>query len=158
MKNGEKLKLCLACSVGGHLTQLMQLKKFYSQYEYFFITEDKDMTREMVKTENVKLVKLINRRKWNFIFLFIYNSLFSFFYLIREKPDVIISTGALSAVPVCFIGKFLRKKVVFIESYAKMSTPTISGKLVYRIADLFIVQWEELKKFYPKAVYGGSIY
>lgn len=158
MERKVKLKLCLACTLGGHLTQLMQLQPFYSQYDHFFITEDRNMTRELAKVENVKLVKQINRRKWNFLFLLVYNSILSLAYLLHEKPDIIISTGALSAVPVCYLGKMLGYKVIFIESYAKVSSPTLSGKLVYRIADLFIIQWEELRKFYPKAVYGGSIY
>ena len=158
MKRAGNPKLCLACSVGGHLTQLLQLQPFFSKFEHFFITEDTRMTREMAKTENVKLVKLINRKKKSFPLLLIYNSTLSLIYLIREKPDVIISTGALSAVPVCYIGKLLGTKVVFIESYAKVTSPTLSGKLVYKVADLFIVQWEELRSYYPNAVYGGSIY
>lgn len=158
MENEKKKKLCLSCSAGGHLTQLTQLKSFYAQYDYFFITEDIPITREMSRREKVRLLKLINRKMWNFGLLFVYNTALAFFYLLRERPDVIISTGALSTVPVCYLGKLMGKKVVFIESYAKVTSPTLSGRLVYKIADLFIVQWEELRAHYPKSVYGGSIY
>ncbi|WP_368431051.1 hypothetical protein [Weissella confusa] len=51
-----------------------------------------------------------------------------------------------------------RKKIIFIESYAKSNSPTLTGKIVYRFADMFIVQWEEMKHIYPKALYLGSIY
>ncbi|WP_233414579.1 glycosyltransferase family protein [Thermaerobacillus caldiproteolyticus] len=63
----------------------------------------------------------------------------SFYYFLRERPDVIVTTGAHTAAPMCYIAKLFRKKVVFIESFAKMTTPTNSRKLVYPIADLFIV-------------------
>lgn len=154
----KKKKLCLACSVGGHLTQLTQLKPLYEKYDHVLITEDTDLTRSMEGKENIRFVKLINRKMWNLPFVFLYNCARSLSLLLQEKPDVIISTGALSAVPLCYIGKMLRKKVVFIESYAKVTSPTLSGRLVYKIADLFIIQWEELRQFYPKAVYGGGIY
>ena len=77
---------------------------------------------------------------------------------IKEKPDVIVTTGAAVAIPMCIIGKVFRKKVIYIESYARMTTPNKTGKLIYKFADLFIIQWEELRKYYPNAVYGGSIY
>ena len=82
----------------------------------------------------------------------------SIYYFWKIKPDVIISTGAHTAVPMCYIAKLFGKKVIFIESFAKTSTPTLSGRMIYPISDLFIVQWEGMKEHYPKAVYGGSIY
>ncbi|BBH22977.1 UDP-N-acetylglucosamine--LPS N-acetylglucosamine transferase [Paenibacillus baekrokdamisoli] len=152
------MKVALACSVGGHLTQMRQLEKLYKQHNYFFITEDTLMTRELAKKENVYLLELINRKKWNFPFLMLVIFFKTLFCLIKEKPDLIICTGALSSIPSCIIGKLMRKKVVYIESFAKMNSPTLTGKLVYKFADLFIVQWESMLRFYPKAVYGGSIY
>ena len=52
----------------------------------------------------------------------------------------------------------MRRKVIFIESFAKKKTRTLSGRIVYPIATVFIVQWEEMLKFYPKAKYFGGIY
>ena len=82
----------------------------------------------------------------------------SFIIFIKEKPDVVISTGALATIPVCLFSKLFGKKLIFIESFSKISTPTITGKLMSNIADLVIIQWEDLKRFYPNAVYGGGIY
>ena len=79
-------------------------------------------------------------------------------YLLEEKPDVILTTGAAVAIPMCIIGKIFGKKVIYIESYARINSPNKTGKLIYKFADLFIIQWEELRRFYPKAVYGGAIY
>ena len=78
--------------------------------------------------------------------------------LMREKPDAVIATGADVTVPVCYAAKLLGKKVIFSESFCRPYSASISGRLVYPIADLFIIQWKELGKFYPKAVYGGSIF
>ena len=77
-----------------------------------------------------------------------------------EKPDVIISTGALATIPMLFIGHFFKKKIVFIESFAKINSPTKTGKFIYkkRIADRFYIQWETMQEFYPDAIFLGGIY
>lgn len=154
----KKKKICLACSVGGHLTQIRQLDSLYKEYDYFFFTEDVELTRQMLKNDKVHYVHMIDRNKLNFIFLFIYNIVYSLIIFLKEKPDVIISTGALSAVPICIWGKLLGRKLIYIESFAKRNSPNLSGRILYRFADLFIVQWKNMLKFYPNAIYGGSIY
>ena len=79
--------------------------------------------------------------------------------LLKEKPDVIISTGGGEiAVPFCYIGKVLGAKVIFIETLTRLTTPSGGGKLVYPIADLFLVQWESLLNRYgKKAKYWGKV-
>ena len=77
---------------------------------------------------------------------------------LKEKPDAIVSLGALATVQICLLGKLFRKKIIYIETFAKVDSPTLTGKIIYPFADLFIVQREELMKFYPKAVFGGAIY
>lgn len=151
-------KLCLACSVGGHLTQMRQMREMYEKYDHFYITEDTLITQVMKKEARTYLVRLVNRRNPFFAFILLGNSFRIWGILRRERPDVIISTGALNTVPVCYIGKMLGARVVFIESFAKVNSPTLSGRIVSRIADLFLVQWEQMKAFYPKAIYGGSLY
>ncbi len=76
----------------------------------------------------------------------------------KEKPDVIISSGAAVAVPFFYIGKLMGCKLVYIEVFDRYDKPTLTGKLVYPIVDKFIVQWEEMKKVYPKAINLGSIF
>ena len=79
-------------------------------------------------------------------------------YFFKYSPEVVVTTGTHTAVPMCFIAKFFGKKVIFIESFAKRNTPTKSGKLVYKIADTFVIQWDSLKEVYPKAEVWGWIY
>ena len=77
---------------------------------------------------------------------------------LKIRPQVVVTTGTHTAVPMCYIAKLFRKKVIFIETFANSVTATESGKLVYPIADVFVVQWESMLENYPKAVYGGWIY
>jgi beta-1,4-N-acetylglucosaminyltransferase len=158
MEKKDGLKVALVCSVGGHLAQMRQLEKLYKKHDYFFVTEDTLLTRELAEKEKIYYLHLINRKMWYFPYLLTINFLQSIYYLLKEKPDLIISTGALSSVPFCLISKLMGKKLIFIESFAKMDSPTITGRLMYKFADLFIVQWERMKVYYPEAIYGGSIY
>ncbi|SDX79790.1 PssD/Cps14F family polysaccharide biosynthesis glycosyltransferase [Salimicrobium album] len=152
-------KLLLISSIGGHLTQLLQLEPLFSQYDYHIVTEKSAITKQMKKKHPVSFLVYGGRNyPVRYIFKFSFNIIKSFFLFLRERPDVVITTGAHTAVPMCYIAKLFRKKVIYIESFAKTTSPNLSGRLVYPIADLFVVQWESMKKVYPKAVNGGSIY
>jgi len=76
----------------------------------------------------------------------------------RERPDVIISSGAAVSVPFFYLGKLFGAKLIYIEVFDRINKPTISGKIVYPISDKFIVEWEEMKKVYIKAINLGSIF
>ncbi|MGG5317332.1 PssD/Cps14F family polysaccharide biosynthesis glycosyltransferase [Enterococcus sp. AZ072] len=150
-----KKKICLIASSGGHFEQILMLKKLENKFDIYFVTE---RTKYTEKENAVYYIKQVNRQEkiilLNLIFVF-FQSLKIF---IKEKPDVVISTGALCVVPTCIIAKLFRCKLIFIESFAKVTTPTLTGKMIYKFSDLFIVQWEELKEIYPRAVFLGSIY
>ncbi|SFE92330.1 PssD/Cps14F family polysaccharide biosynthesis glycosyltransferase [Alteribacillus iranensis] len=158
MKQKRK-KVMFISSVGGHLTQLMQLKPLFEKYNYFLVTEKTEVTKSMKKDHPMAfLVYGARNYPISYLFKFSFNCLKSLGLFIRKRPDVVVTTGVHTAVPMCYIAKLFGKKVIFIESFAKTSSPTLSGRLVYPIADLFIVQWETMLEHYPKAVYGGSIY
>ena len=80
------------------------------------------------------------------------------YLFIKIRPNVIITTGTHTAVPMCYIGKIFRRKIIYIETFANSKTKTVAGRLVYPIADTFIVQWESMLELYPKAILGGWIY
>lgn len=150
-------KVCLTSSSGGHLQELKTLKSLEEYYEVFYITEkDRFSTKSLGKNE-YKFPK-IDRKEKKFImhFLSISNSIFKI--LRNEKPDVIISTGALVTVPVCVLGKILGSKVIYIESFARVSSLSLTGKLLYFWVDKFIVQWPDLEKKYSKATYIGGVF
>lgn len=149
------MKICFAASSGGHLEQIMKLEKLMKKNDGFLVTEK---TLYKVKTNYPTYYLEQVNRDYKYIYKFIKNIFLSLRIIMKEKPDMIISTGALSTVPIIVLGKIMKKKIVFIESFAKIKSPSLTGKLAYRLANLFIIQWEDLRKYYPNAVYGGGIY
>ncbi|HLC79232.1 MAG TPA: PssD/Cps14F family polysaccharide biosynthesis glycosyltransferase [archaeon] len=148
------LKICLACSAGGHLSEMLQLEDFYKKYPHFFITFERADTQSLAKSKKVFFAPLPGRNPVASVQCFLQ----SFDIIRKENPDVVISTGADIGLLACAAGKILGKKVVFIESFCRPLEPGVSGKIAYRFADLFIYQWRELEKFYPKGIFGGSIF
>lgn len=151
-------KICLISSSGGHFEQLLMLRKLSEKYNIFIVTEKTKYNKQDKKINHY--VMQVNRKEPLFIFKMICILLKSLYIYFKEKPDVIISTGVLSAIPMIFIGHLFHKKVIYIESFAKINSPTMTGKLVYKKnwADQFYVQWESMLEFYPNAIYKGGIY
>lgn len=148
-------KVLFISSTGGHLSELMKLEPLFKQYDYSIITERDKTTNYLTRKYMGKVYYLpyCTRSKiFSYIFLFFYLILKSFVLFIKIKPDVIVSTGTHTTVPMCYFAKIFRKKVIYIETYANITKKTLSGKIVYPISDLFIVQWEEMKKLYPNAI------
>ena len=154
-------KVLFISSTGGHLNELMQLKSIFDKYDYFIITE-KDKSTIDLKNDYKKRLSFLayGTRKQILLypFIFIYNCIKSLFLYFKIHPKYIVSTGTHTAVPICYIGKLFGSKIIFIETFANRTTKTLSGKLIYPISNLFIVQWEEMLKLYPKAILGGPIY
>lgn len=149
------MKVCLVSSSGGHLTHLYMLKSFWEQQERFWVTFDKEDARSLLEEERFYPCYFPTNRN---IKNLIRNTFLAWKILRKEKPDLIISSGAAVAVPFFYLGKLFGAKLVYVEVFDRIDKPTVSGKLVYPIADKFIVQWEEQKQVYPKAENLGSIF
>lgn len=152
------IKICFAASSGGHYEQLLMLKPLIDQYDSFLITEKTKYEIGGIENRKLYYLKQINRKEWSFLIRFLINTLKSLKIFIKEKPDVIITTGVLSMIPISLIAKIFGKKLIFIESFSKITSPTLTGKLLYKFADQFYVQWEKLLQFYPKALFKGGLY
>ena len=153
-------KVLFISSTGGHLHELLQLSELFYDYDSYIITE-KTKSNMYLKEKFSKVDYLTygtRKNLFTYFFKFTYNILKSFILFLKIRPKVIVTTGTHTAVPMCYIAKLFRKKVIFIETFANSKTKTLAGKLVYPIADCFIVQWEEMLKLYPKASFFGSIY
>jgi len=148
------MKLCLVCSSGGHLFQLHILRKWWQKYERFWVTFNKTDALSLLKKEQVYWAYFPTTRNFRNL---IRNSFLAGKILIKERPDIIISTGAAVAVPFFYIGKLLGCNLIFIEVYDRIYSPTLTGKLVYPITDSFILQWKEQKKFFPKGNVVGPL-
>ncbi len=154
-----KKRVMFISSVGGHLTQLLELKKIFNNYDYILVTDKTDVSLPLKSKYNMKYLIYGSRQyKLTYPFIFIYNCFKSLYLFFRYRPKVIVTTGTHTAVPMCYIGWLFRRKIIYIESFAKRTSPTLSGRLVHPIATKFVVQWESMLKFYPKAEYWGGIY
>ena len=154
-------KVMFISSMGGHLTEMMQLKSIFKDYDYKIVTEKHKSTIALKSKYKSKINYLLTGNKdhmLKYIFVIPYNVIKSLILFLKFKPDVVVTTGAHTAVAMCYIAKIFRKKVIYIESFANIETKTLTGRLVYPIADKFIVQWHSMLKLYPKAVYGGWIF
>ena len=149
-------KICFIASSGGHFEQLMMLEPLMKNYDSIIVTEKTKYSIESdVKTYYIKQV---NRKEKACIVKVLQNFIKSLYIFIKEKPDYTISTGVLATIPMCLITKMFKRKLIYIESFAKITSPTMSGKLLYKCADRFYVQWEKLLEIYPNAIYKGGIY
>lgn len=131
------------------------LKPFWKNKNRFWVTFNKEDAQSKLKNETMySCYYPTNRNLKNLI----KNTFLAIKILRKEKPDLIISSGAAVAVPFFYVGKLMGAKVIYIEVFDRYDKPTLTGKLVYPIADKFIVQWKDEKKVYPKAIDLGSIF
>ncbi len=153
----EGLKVAFVASSGGHLEELSKLKEIEKLYDCFLVTEKSDfMINDFC--ERKYLVPKMSRKQIVFIPKFIWLFARTIRILLTERPDFVITTGALIAYPFCVVGKFMGIKIIYIESFARVDQPSLTGKLVYNLSDLFMVQWEDMLNTYPKSMLGGDLF
>ena len=131
------------------------LKPFWEKHERVFVTFDKVDARTMLQGERLIPCYYPTNRSLKALLI---NTRIALRTIRKEKPDLIISTGAAIAVPFFYLGKLFRVKTVFIEVFDRVDTSTMTGRLVYPVADRFVVEWEEMKAVYPKAINLGSVF
>ena len=154
-------KVIFISSTGGHLSELMQLKGIFNKYDYHIITEKNDTTLKLKDKYGDRINYLVyGARNYmlSYMFKFPYNILKSLILFLKIRPDVIVTTGAHTAVPMCYIAKLFKKKIIFIETFARVNSKSMSGKMINKIADVFLVQHEEMLDVYENAVYKGELY
>lgn len=151
-------KVMFVSSSGGHLTELLKLKSLFNNYDYLLVTEETKTTDKLKEQYKVSYMKYGSRQYiFKYVFVFLFNLFKSIGLMITFNPKIIVTTGAHTGGIVCFIAKLFGKKVIYIESLAKVNTLSLTGRFVYLFADKFYVQWEELKEKYQKAEYIGRL-
>ncbi len=152
--NSKKLKVCLAASAGGHLSQLLKIVENWNKHDIFWVTTSDVVKKRLREQGSVYIVGESNREHPVRVLKVLARCVK---IVLREKPDVIISTGASVGCIICFLGKLTRAKVVWIDSITNTQKLSLSGRLVRYIADLFLVQWAELTKQYNNVEYVGAL-
>lgn len=147
-------KAIFVSSSGGHYSELMQLSEVMEEFNTYIVTEKTLAT----KSANVDSYLIYGTRsdKLKYPFTFLLNSLKSLYIILKVRPDYIISTGAHSCVSFFYLAP--RAKKIYIESYAKVNTPSLTYKLIKNKCDLVIVQHEEMLGVYPEAKFLGGVY
>ena len=149
------MKVCLVGSSGGHLTHLYMLKPFWQDKERFWVTFNKEDANSILEGEQVYHCYYPTNRSLKALLI---NTRLAWKVLRKERPDVIVSSGAAVAVPFFYLGKLFGMKTIYIEVFDRIDKPTMTGKMVYPVTDRFIVQWEEMKQVYKKPNNLGSIF
>lgn len=157
-------RVLFVASTGGHLDELLQLDKMFNNYDYHIVTEKTKSNLGLKKKYDNRVSYLVYGtytgilNKVIYPFKLLFNTFKSFLIYMKYRPEFIVSTGAHTSGPMCLIGHLLGSKVIFIETFANSKTKSVTGSIVYKFADLFIVQWESMLELYPNAVYGGWIF
>jgi UDP-N-acetylglucosamine:LPS N-acetylglucosamine transferase len=153
LPKNTKMKICIAASAGGHLTQLLKLSESWQDYESFCVTTSDVVREKLQKYGKAYSVGECNREHPFRVILVLFRCIRVILY---ERPNVVISTGAAVGCIMCFLGKLLGAKVVWIDSIANVRLVSLSGRMVRHIADLFLVQWPELAEQYSNVEYSGA--
>ena len=156
-------KLMVILGGGGHTEQMIKLlEQLGSRFEYLYVIPKDDI----VSPSKIRIKGKVYRIKratypMGSMFSKIYGSAINFFQsfslCLRERPYAILSSGPGTAVFISIIGKLLGSKIIFVESWSRVNRPSTSGKIIYKFADLFFVQWENLKKIYPRSKFAGRL-
>jgi UDP-N-acetylglucosamine:LPS N-acetylglucosamine transferase len=154
-------KVMIVLGSGGHTAQMLKLLKLLgSKYNYEYVLNDDD--KVSARKINGKIYRVANPRVFEDNILIRSSKLtkgfFQAYKIMRKSNAVaIISAGPGLTFPLFLAAKLFRKKTIFIESWCRITTKSISGRLCYPLSDMFFVQWPEMKKLYPKAIYAGRL-
>ena len=160
------MRILVVLGEGGHTVEMLRLLELLGpkpeyEYHYFLVREEAISeqrirypgpmyrgSRPQFKDENLLVVAL----------KYIRLAFQSLYALVRVRPRVIMHSGPGIAIPIALVGKLAGAKIIYVENGARVRTPSRSGRLMYRMADLFFVQWPELKATLPRAIYAGSLH
>jgi UDP-N-acetylglucosamine:LPS N-acetylglucosamine transferase len=127
------------------------LQRVYRNYEHFYVVnEEIGLPADMQgRTYFIRH----SERDW----LFLMNFWEAWRILRHERPTLLLSTGAGPVVPFALLGKLLGIRSIYVENAGQVRTPSLTGRVMYRLADRFFYQWPELKHYFPRAKYGGPV-
>jgi beta-1,4-N-acetylglucosaminyltransferase len=152
--SGRRKGCLLVTSSGGHLLQLAQIRDLWPREERSWVTFDKPDARSLLAAENVVYAyQPTNRNAKNLV----RNAVLAFRLIRRLRPRAIVTTGAGVAVPFCYVGRIFGARIVYVETLARVTKPSLTGRLVHPVAHRFFVQWPELVERYPKSEYVGTV-
>lgn len=147
-------RICLVASPGGHLAQLEKLSEALAGFDMYLVTISSPYVSSVLPGIRQHLVKGVARNPTSLIV----NLVQSLVIFLRERPDLVITTGAGDALPTVFAARLLGREVVFVESMARVWSPSVFGRLVWRLCSVVVVQWAEMLRAYPTAIVASPLF
>lgn len=153
-KAAPRIGCLLVASSGGHLFQLLRLRDGWSPGDRHWVTFDTTDARSLLAGESVSYAAHpTNRNLPNLL----RNAVLAARLIVRLRPRAIVTTGAGVAVPFCWLGRLAGARIVYIESFARINGPSLTGRLVHPVAHEFFVQWPQMTRHFRKAEYRGAL-
>ncbi len=150
-RNRDFCDIIYISSCGGHLVQILKIAEFVNHESSIFVVNDRADQALIMKGRTVEITHAT--RNWKQL-INIYEAIKIIF---KFRPKVILSTGAAPAVPFSIVGKIAGAHIIFVESLSRITQPSLTGRIMYYIADEFYVQWPRLLHILPKAKYVGGL-
>lgn len=150
----KQLKVCLAASAGGHLVQLLRLSSSWQQREVFFVSTIDAVHKQLSSLGRTYIVGDCNREHPVEMLRVLWRC---YAVIRRERPDVVISTGAAPGLLACFWGKIFGARIIWVDSIANTQRLSLSGRLIRPLCDLCFTQWKHLRDQTRNIDYCGSI-
>lgn len=148
------MKILIACSSGGHLTQALALREWWGGHERCWATFPVEDARSRLAHERVYEIHYPTVRN---VPNLLRNVGLARRVLARERPDLVFSTGAAIALPFFLLARSFGARTAYLEPVDRITSPGLSGRLVYPWSDAFFVQWEDMRTFYPDAENVGVV-
>lgn len=157
-------KALIVLGMGGHTSQILRLADLMGpRYEYEYIIGHDDQTsvkkiKLLGKVYTMRNPRLMKDKSLVKVFFNMFPATIHAYKILKSAhPQAIISAGPSLTIPLFWLAKIMGIKTIFIESWVRVHHKSQTGKLVYPVSDLFLVQWESMKKVYPKAVFAGRL-
>lgn len=146
MTDSSDLSIVFACSAGGHLAQLLQLRPWYDGHRRTWVTFDLPDAVSLLRDEDVVWAHHPTTRN---IPNLVKNTWLAWKVLRQTRPTIVVSSGAAIAVPFFWIGKLLRIKTVYVEVIDRIDTRTMTARLCSPVTDLVVAQDEMQRALFP---------
>lgn len=151
------LRICVGASAGGHMNELLKLleaSQNWPQSPAFYVTTLEALAEKLAQLGPVYIIGECNRQHPLKALRVLMRSLK---VVLKERPDVVITTGSLPLAMVCLSAKLFGAKIVWVDSIANIERFSLSGRMMLPFADLFLTQWPELAQRYKNVEYAGAI-
>jgi beta-1,4-N-acetylglucosaminyltransferase len=150
----ERRRVLLVCSPGGHLQQMLALEPAWRGFSPTWVTLPAPDVQHLLKGQDVLLAHGPTNRS---VAKFVRNMAFAWRTVRDRDPHAILSTGAGLAAPFFIVGRLLGRRVVYVESLTRIKSLSLTGRLVYPLANAFFVQWPRVSRR-RRVQYKGNVF